>query len=255
MNVLCIGDVVGTPGVEQLRRCVPTLRRQLDVQAVIINAENADKSGTGLTRRLAEELLLGGFADVLTTGNHCFRRSDSSLYEECPQVLCPANFPGLPLTCGRCTLDLGRVQLEVYNLQGTAFLEALQNPFLLLDELLRTSTARLRILDFHAEATAEKKAMGFYADGRLSAVFGTHTHVQTADEQILPQGTGYITDVGMTGPSLSVLGVRPENAVQRQMRHIPTRFEVAEGPCVLEGVLFTLEEATGRCTAVQRIRR
>lgn len=255
MNVLCIGDVVGTPGVEQLRRCVPTLRRQLDVQAVIVNAENADKSGTGLTRRLAEELLLGGFADVLTTGNHCFRRSDSSLYEECPQVLCPANFPGLPLTCGRCMLDLGRVQLEVYNLQGTAFLEALQNPFLLLDELLRTSTARLRILDFHAEATAEKKAMGFYADGRLSAVFGTHTHVQTADEQILPQGTGYITDVGMTGPSLSVLGVRPENAVQRQMRHIPTRFEVAEGPCVLEGVLFTLEEATGRCTAVQRIRR
>ena len=101
MNVLCIGDVVGTPGVEQLRRCVPTLRRQLDVQAVIVNAENADKSGTGLTRRLAEELLLGGFADVLTTGNHCFRRSDSSLYEECPQVLCPANFPGLPLTCGR----------------------------------------------------------------------------------------------------------------------------------------------------------
>ena len=123
------------------------------------------------------------------------------------------------------------------------------------DVHVRPRTARRRILDFHAEATAEKKAMGFYADGRLSAVFGTHTHVQTADEQILPQGTGYITDVGMTGPSLSVLGVRPENAVQRQMRHIPTRFEVAEGPCVLEGVLFTLEEATGRCTAVQRIRR
>lgn len=255
MKILCIGDVVGDPGVETLRRLEPALRRELAADAVVVNAENADRTGTGLGRRLAEELLQGGFADVLTTGNHCFRRADAALYEECPTVLCPANYPGLPPQCGRCTVDLGRCALEVYNLQGTAFLEPLQNPFFALDELLAQSRTRFRVLDFHAEATAEKKAMAFYADGRLSAVFGTHTHVQTADEQILPHGTGYITDAGMTGPSVSVLGVQPEGAVQRQRLHIPTRFEVAEGPCALEGVLFCLEESTGLCTGVQRIRR
>ncbi len=255
MKVLCIGDVVGNPGVEQLRRHVPALRRQLGLHAVIVNAENADKGGTGLGRSLAQELLQGGLADVLTTGNHCFRRADATLYEEMPTVLCPANYPGLSPDCGRCTLDLGRWQLEVYNLQGTAFLEALQNPFLQLDTFISQSKTKFRILDFHAEATAEKKAMGFFADGRISAMFGTHTHVQTADEQILPGGTGYISDVGMTGPTLSVLGVRPQCAVNRQMYHTPARFEVADGPAALEGVLFTLDDATGRCTAVERIRR
>ncbi len=255
MKVLCIGDVVGEAGVELLRRHVPALRRELSLQAVIVNAENADRTGTGLGRRLAEELLQSALADVLTTGNHCFRRADASLYEELPTVLCPGNYPRLGAGCGRCTLDLGRYQLDVYNLQGTAFLEPLQNPFLALDAFISESRTKFRILDFHAEATAEKKAMGFYADGRVSAVFGTHTHVQTADEQILPGGTGYITDAGMTGPAVSVLGVRPELAVQRQMCHTPVRFEVADGPAALEGVVFTLDDATGRCTDVQRIRR
>ncbi len=254
MNVLCIGDVVGDPGVECLRRQLPALRRKHAVDVVIVNAENADKTGTGLSRRLAEELLQGGFADALTTGNHCFRRADASLFEECPTVLCPANYPTLSPDVGRCTLDLGRYSLDVFNLQGTAFLEPIDNPFTALDALLQESRARFRILDFHAEATAEKKAMAYYADGRLSAVFGTHTHVQTADEQILPNGTGYITDAGMTGPVQSVLGVRPELAVQRQSSHLPTRFEVAQGSCALEGVLFCLDDATGRCAQVQRIR-
>lgn len=254
MNVLCIGDVVGDPGVACLRRQLPALRRKYAADAVIVNAENADKTGTGLGRKLAEELLQGGFADALTTGNHCFRRADTSLYEECPTVLMPANYPSLSPDVGRCTLDFGRIQLDVFNLQGTAFLEPLDNPFTVLDALLKESRTKFRILDFHAEATAEKKAMAFYADGRVSAVFGTHTHVQTADEQILPGGTGYITDAGMTGPTVSVLGVRPELAVQRQSTHLPTRFDVAEGPCALEGVLFRLDDASGRCTGVERIR-
>ena len=254
MNVLCIGDVVGEPGVACLRRQVPALRRKYAADAVIVNAENADKTGTGLSRRLADELLCSGCADALTTGNHCFRRADASPYEECPTVLMPANYPTLGPDVGRCTLDFGRFRLDVFNLQGTAFLEPLDNPFTVLDSLLKDSTARFRILDFHAEATAEKKAMAYYADGRVSAVFGTHTHVQTADEQILPGGTGYITDAGMTGPVNSVLGVRPELAVQRQSSHLPTRFDVAEGPCALEGVLFRLDDATGRCTGVERIR-
>lgn len=253
MKVLCIGDVVGEAGVACLRRFVPALRRQYGPQAVVVNAENADKSGVGLPRALAEQLLQGGFADVLTTGNHCFRRAAPALYEENERVLCPANWPGMAADCGRCLLDFGRAQLEVYVLQGTAFLEALQNPFLALDALLAHSVTPLRVLDFHAEATAEKKAMGFYADGRLSAVFGTHTHVATADEQVLPGGTGYITDVGMTGPLVSVLGVVPQLAVQRQMLHRPVHFAVAEGPCGLDGVLFTLDEASGRCTGVERI--
>lgn len=254
MNVLCIGDVVGNPGVECLRRQIPALRRKYAADAVIVNAENADKTGTGLSRKLADELLCGGYADALTTGNHCFRRADATLYEECPTVLMPANYPTLGMAVGCCTLDFGRIRLDVYNLQGTAFLEPLQNPFVVLDELLRRSTTKFRILDFHAEATAEKKAMAYYADGRVSAIFGTHTHVQTADEQILPGGTGYITDAGMTGPMNSVLGVRPELAVQRQSSHLPTRFDVADGPCALEGVLFRLDDATGRCTDVERIR-
>lgn len=254
MNVLCIGDVVGDPGVACLRRQLPALRRKYAVDAVIVNAENADKTGTGLGRKLADELLQSGCADALTTGNHCFRRADASLFEECPTVLMPANYPTLSRDVGRCTLDFGRCRLDVFNLQGTAFLEPIDNPFTVLDDLLRQSSTKFRILDFHAEATAEKKAMAYYADGRLSAVFGTHTHVQTADEQILPGGTGYITDAGMTGPMQSVLGVRPELAVQRQSTHLPTRFDVAEGPCALEGVLFRLDDATGRCTGVERIR-
>ena len=254
MNVLCIGDVVGNPGVECLRRQIPALRRKYAADAVIVNAENADKTGTGLSRKLADELLCGGYADALTTGNHCFRRADATLYEECPTVLMPANYPTLGMEVGCCTLDFGRIRLDVYNLQGTAFLEPLDNPFTVLDALLKTSTAKFRILDFHAEATAEKKAMAYYADGRVSAIFGTHTHVQTADEQILPGGTGYITDAGMTGPMNSVLGVRPELAVQRQSSHLPTRFDVADGPCALEGVLFRLDDATGRCIGVERIR-
>lgn len=255
MRVLCVGDVVGDPGVECLCRLLPPLRRELGAQVVVVNAENADRTGTGLSRQLARRLLDGGYADVLTTGNHCLRRADLALYEEEPRVLCPANHPAAAPECGRCRLDLGAVRMEVYVLQGSAFIEPLQNPALTLDTLLREADTPLRILDFHAEATAEKKAMGFYADGRLSAMFGTHTHVQTADEQILPGGTGYITDAGMTGPVCSVLGVQPHGAIQRQLQRLPARFCVAQGPCALEGVLFTLEDTTGRCKAVQRIRR
>ncbi len=253
MKVLCIGDVVGDAGVECLRRLVPGLRRTLGANAVIVNGENADRSGTGISQKLADELLQGGFADVITTGNHCFRRAGTELFTDNERVLCPGNHPAVNPGCGVCRLDLGRYTLEVYNLQGTAFSEPLQNPFLQLEQYIKQATSKFRILDFHAEATAEKKAIAFYADGKLSAVFGTHTHVQTADEQILPGGTGYITDAGMTGPTLSVLGVVPELAVQRQMWHIPTHFDVADGQSALEGVLFTLEDATGKCVEVKRI--
>lgn len=252
MKVLCIGDVVGDAGLDFLCRRLPSFKKQLGADFVIVNGENSDKSGVGLTRHGADTLLQ--YADVITTGNHCYRRTDESLYIENECVLHPANQPYTEDKAGCCLLDLGRLgTLRVINLAGVAFLEPIDNPFQRADQLLAASSARFTIVDFHAESTAEKKALGYYLDGRVSAVFGTHTHVPTADEQILPGGTGYITDVGMTGPYRSVLGVAPELAVKKQREHVPAHFKVAEGPCVMGGVLFTLNETTGLCTAVERV--
>lgn len=252
MKILCVGDVVGEAGLQFAGDILPTLKREHAADFVIVNGENSDKSGTGLTRHGAQALLQ--YADVITTGNHCFRRADETLYLENETVLCPANYPGLDASAGCCVVDTGRLgSVCVINMAGVAWLEPIDNPFNRIDKLLQSHPAKYTIVDFHAESTAEKKAFGFYVDGRVSAVFGTHTHVQTADEQILPQGTGYITDVGMTGPYIGVLGVAPEGAVQKQKNHRPTQFHVAEGPCMLNAALFTLDDATGRCVTVQRI--
>ena len=152
-------------------------------------------------------------------------------------------------------VDRGRYQVTVINLQGTVYMESLRCPFETLDALLEEAGhPRFCVVDFHAEATAEKKALAFYADGRISALYGTHTHVATADEQILPQGTGFITDVGMTGPTVSCLGVEPALSIEKMRSKLPVRFAVAEGPCALDAVLFTLDDATGHTVAVQRVR-
>ena len=252
MKILCIGDVVGTQGVDFLCRKLPNLKRELEVECCIVNGENSDKSGTGLTRHTAEDIFAHG-ADVITTGNHCFRRVDEEFFYENEFVLSPANYPSSDIKCGMCTVNFGRYKVDVFNISGVAFLEPLDNPFKTLDLLLKKSEAKFKILDFHAESTAEKKALAFYADGRLSALFGTHTHVPTADACILPKQTGYITDVGMTGPSNSVIGVEPSLAIKKQMYHTPVRFEASNNPCELNGVLFTLDNNTGLCTDVKQI--
>ncbi len=251
MNVLCIGDVVGQNGLEYLCSTLPTLKRKHQVDVCIVNGENSDSCGRGITRNGAETMFAHG-ADVITTGNHCFQRTKPETFEQQEFLLCPANYPFMPAQAGRCELDLGRARMQVINLSGVAFLEPLDNPFVCFDRLY-DPTCRFTVVDFHAESTAEKKAFGYYIDQRASAMFGTHTHVPTADACILPQGCGYITDVGMCGPVDSVIGVEPAQAIEKQRCHTPVRFTVAQGECRLNGVLFTLDDKTGRCVQVRQI--
>ena len=252
MNVLCIGDVVGQAGLACFCREVPRLKQELDVDFTIVNGENADKSGVGLPREAAETLLQ--LADVVTTGNHSHRRASEALFLENERVLHPANLPYTEDAAGCVLVDTGRRGVvRVINLAGVAWMEPIDSPFQRADELLAQGEARYTLVDFHAESSAEKKALAYYLDGKVSALFGTHTHVATADEQILPEGTGYITDAGMTGPVHSVIGIEPALAVKKQREHVPVRFEVAAGPAALRGVLFTLCDETGLCLAVQRI--
>ncbi len=254
MNVLCIGDVVGTAGCTHLRRVLPRVKRELAVDVCIVNGENS-ADGNGILPTSAQAIFDAG-ADVITGGNHSFRRREIYDYlDENPYVLRPANLPlGTPGN-GAVTVDRGRYQVLVVNLLGTVSMESLENPFDTLERLVEEAgNPRFCVVDIHAEATAEKKGLAFYMDGRISAMFGTHTHVATADEQILPQGTGFITDVGMTGPVLSCLGIKPELAIQKMRTKLPVRFAVADGPCAMDGILFTLDDQTGRTIAVRRIR-
>ncbi len=254
VNILCIGDVTGSVGCEFLREKLPAVKRLKAVDLVIVNGENS-ADGNGITPSSAQHLLDSG-ADVITTGNHSFRRKESyDLYDSLDVLLRPANFPaGTTPGRGMCVVDLGRVRVAVINLLGTVYMESLRSPFETLDELLRAPDfPKLCVVDFHAEATGEKRAMGFFADGRVTAMFGTHTHVQTADECVLPRGTGYITDAGMTGPVDSVLGVKPEIIVSKMTTKLPARFELAKGPCKMDCVLFTADERTGLCTGAERM--
>ena len=253
MRILAIGDVVGSVGCRFLRERLPALKKMYKVDLTIANGENS-ADGNGVTPVSARYLYDSG-VDVITTGNHCFRRRESyALYEEDGCLLRPANFPPAAPGRGVCVYDMGRLQVAVINLMGVVYMEPMESPFDALDRILADpELPKIRMVDFHAEATGEKRALGFYAAGRVSAVFGTHTHVQTADECILPGGTGCICDLGMTGVIDSVLGVKPELAIEKQRTHMPVRFDLADGPCKLEGALFDVEEKTGRCTAVQRI--
>ena len=254
MNILCIGDVVGSVGCEFLRERLPALKKLKAVDLVIANGENS-ADGNGITPVSYRHLLDSG-VDVVTTGNHSFRRREAyELYDSEETLLRPANFPtGATPGRGLCIVDLGRVQVAVINLMGTVYLESLRCPFETLEELLKTpGLPRLCVVDFHAEATGEKRAMGFFAEGKVTALFGTHTHVQTADECLLPRHTGYLTDVGMTGPITSVLGVRPDCIIHKLTTKLPTRFETAKGPCHMDCALFTADEKTGLCTGVERL--
>ncbi len=250
MNILCIGDVVGDGGVLALRKQLSQIKKENDIQFCIVNGENADVSGVGISRAVAEELQSYG-ADVITTGNHALRKASPSLYEESPTILCPANYYWAEPSFGMCRYDLGKHSVCVINLAGVAYMDAAKNPFDLFDELYSKAEADFIVVDFHAESTAEKLAFAHYASGRAHVVFGTHTHVQTTDAQVLPGGTGYITDLGMTGPTQSVIGVKPELAIRKQKTHLPVRFEVAETPTSIQGAVFTLRDADKTCTNIQ----
>ena len=253
LHILCIGDVVGSIGYQFLRSRLPALKKTKAIDLVIANGENS-ADGNGITPASAEYLFQSG-VDVITTGNHSFRRKESyELYDDCETLLRPANFPPAAPGRGLCVADLGRVRVAVINLMGTVYLESLRCPFETLDQLLSDpDLPRVKIVDFHAEATGEKRALGFYADGRVTALFGTHTHVPTADAAILPQGTGYLTDAGMTGVIDSVLGVKPEIIIGKLKTKMPARFDLAKGPCKMDCVLFSCDEKTGHCTGVEQM--
>jgi metallophosphoesterase (TIGR00282 family) len=252
MNILTIGDVVGSIGCNFLRSHLPSIKKMKAVDLVIVNGENS-ANGNGLTPASAQFLFDSG-VDVITTGNHCFRRRESyDLYDSCETLLRPANYPSSVPGRGFCVVDKGRVQVGVINLMGVVYLESMDSPFDCVDRILAQGMPKITLVDFHAEATGEKRALGYYLDGRVSAVFGTHTHVQTADECILPKGTGYMTDLGMTGPIHSVLGVKPEIIIQKMRTKMPARFDIAEGDCRIDGAIFTIDEATGKTIEVERL--
>lgn len=251
-RVLAVGDVCAASGVAYLGQKLRGLKKLYGVDFCVVNGENA--CVVGITSRQAEEIFDAG-ADVITLGNHAFHRREIADYlDDNPYILRPANLSPLYSGKGLGVYDTRAGAVAVINLIGRCNMDfGPDNPFLLAEKLLKQVQTRLILVDFHAEATSEKLAFGYWADGRVSAVWGTHTHVPTADEMILPKGTGYVTDLGMTGPAVSVLGVRPEQSIGLFRGGPRSRFEPAPGPCKLEAALFTLDTATGLCTGVERV--
>ena len=253
MNILAIGDIVGAVGCEFLREKLPRLKKTESIDLVIANGENSAE-GNGVTPVSADYLLCSG-VDVITLGNHAFRRKEIyDVLNKSETIIRPANYP--PKTTpgkGYMIYDMGRTQVAVINLIGCMYMNALDDPFAVIDNVLDKINTKIIILDFHAEATSEKLAMAYYLDGKISAMFGTHTHVQTADERIFPKGMGYITDVGMTGPYESVLGVRSDIVVKKFKDKLPVKFDTASGKCKLDCIKFTIDEKSGKTLSVKRL--
>ena len=253
MNILAIGDVVGAQGCEFLRAHLPAIKKLNQIDICIANGENSAQ-GNGITPSSANYLLESG-VDLITTGNHVFRRHEVYEYlNSSVPVIRPANFHHTTPGKGFWIIDRGRFSVAVINLAGTVYMESASNPFDKVDEILNElKDIKNIIVDFHAEATAEKRALGFYLDGRVSAVFGTHTHVQTSDACILPKGTAYITDLGMTGPVHSVLGVEPSLAIEKLRTGMPVRFENPAGKVSMNACIFSIDEKTGKALSVEAI--
>ena len=251
IRVLFAGDIVGSKGCAFAEKVIRRMRLENKLDIVIVNGENS-ADGNGITAQSMETLF--SFADVITTGNHCFRRREfMGYYDEKENLLRPANYPEGVCGHGVTVLDMGRYSFAVVNLMGTAFMEPLNNPYECIDRILHDIDTPNILLDFHAEATSEKKAMGFYLEGRVSAVIGTHTHVQTADEMILGGHTGYITDAGMCGAELSVLGVKSELAIEKQRFKCPVRFTESDMPPFFCGVIMDIDEKCGKVTKIDRV--
>ena len=248
-----IGDIIGRPGRQALKAILPGLRRELDIDFVIANGENT-AGGFGITSDTAYELLDNG-VDLLTSGNHIWDQKEIIPYmDEGLPLIRPANYPNAP---GRGYLIYDGIM--VLNLMGRVFMPALDCPFrtadAILDEVAESENPKVIIVDFHAEATSEKQGMGWYLDGRVSAVLGTHTHVGTVDAKILPKGTAYLSDVGMTGPVNSVIGSNVGDVLERFLTGLPQRLNVATGPSILNSALMDIDPETGKATSIQRIDR
>ena len=256
MQLLCVGDIVGEPGRRAFRSVVPQLRASGEIGAVVANAENA-AGGRGVTAAIADELFANG-ADAITLGDHTWDQRDAaSFLARERRAVRPANYSPRCPGRGWTLVSTPVCRFAVANLLGRVFMNPVDNPFSAIDALLDGPVPRdvPVVVDFHAEATSEKIAMGWHLDGRVAAVFGTHTHVPTADAKVLPKGTGYVTDVGMTGPVVSVIGREVAPVLSKFETDMPAKFDVAKGPVALEGCVFDIDPATRLCRGVAPFRR
>ena len=256
MKVLLIGDIVGSPGRNAIKTLLPVLQKEEAIDFVIANAENA-AGGSGVTPQIADELFGYGI-DVMTTGDHIWNRREIFEYlDKTNKILRPANYPKGAPGFGSCVVDKKSAKIGVINLAGRVFMDSIECPFRAVREEIENvnKTTKIIFVDIHAEATSEKIALGWYLDGVVSCVFGTHTHIQTADERILPKSTAYITDLGMTGPYDSVIGRRVDQILTRFITQLPTRFEMAEENVMLAGAVVDIDEKSGRARSIKRIQK
>ena len=254
MRILIVGDVVGRPGRKAFGKYTKELRQKHNIDIVIVNGENS-AGGKGVSRKSLDELYAAG-ADIVTSGNHIWdNREVQGLIDDEPYLVRPANYPEGAPGKGWCLYPFKAKNIAVINLSGRAFMPDMDCPFQKIDDILSEigDQADIKILDFHAETTSEKMAMGFYLDGRVQVVVGTHTHIQTADERLLPNSTAYITDLGMVGPWNSVLGVKSDIIIKKFTSCMPIRFDLADGPAVYSAVIVEIDDATNKAVAVERL--
>ncbi len=253
MRILFVGDVVGSCGCEFLAKKIYNVKKEYNIDFTIINGENSAQ-GNGISKYSADYLTNNCGADVITTGNHAFRRHEAkNIFDSIPHLIRPANYSDEICGKGYYVIDSGFTQIAVVNLLGVVYLEPLNNPFDTIDNILSEISTPNIIVDFHAEATSEKKCMGHYLAKRVTAVIGTHTHVQTNDETILLGHTGYITDAGMCGPENSVLGVDTSVALEKMKTHYPTKFIESTEPCFLNAIVIEFDNKLGKCSNIFKI--
>lgn len=254
MKILAVGDIVGENGVRKLKEMLPRIREEKNIDFVIVNAENS-AGGMGITTKIFEDLMALN-VNVVTMGNHTWGKKDIFTFIDHPQLLRPANYSKGVVGKGLGIYECNGKKIAVMNLIGRTDMGVLsENPFTVASDLVNSvaDKADIIIIDFHAEATAEKIAMAMYLDGKITALFGTHTHVQTADEQILENGTGYISDIGMTGPKKSVIGMDPEASIKRFVTSLPERYKLAEGDCIFNGCIFEINDENCRVKSIERL--
>ncbi len=254
MKILAVGDIVGESGVKKLKQELPRIRQEKDIDFIIVNAENS-AGGMGITTKIFEDLL-NLKVDAITMGNHTWGKKDIFSFIDNPKLLRPANYSRGVVGRGLGVYECKGKNIAVINLIGRTDMNVLsENPFIVANDLVNdvADKADIIIVDFHAEATAEKIAMGLYLDGKITALYGTHTHVQTADEHILDKGTAYITDIGMTGPKNSVIGMDPTASIKRFVTSLPERYKLAEGDCIFNACIFEINDENCRVEKINRI--
>lgn len=254
MKILAVGDIIGGTGVKELKKQAQIIKEQEKIDFIIVNGENSAE-GMGITEKNFHDIISAG-ANVITMGNHTWGKKDIFKFIDDPKIIRPANYPEGVVGKGYNIYNCKDKKIAVINLIGRVDLNVLsENPFLKAKKIVEEiqNNVDIIIIDFHAEATAEKIAMGYYLDGKVTAIFGTHTHVQTADDTILPKGTAYITDIGMTGPENSVIGMDINASLKRFETTLPERYKLAEGKCMFNGVIFTIDDNTNKVTEIKRI--